>query len=139
MSKATKVAKVAKVATKKKVARVRAASAGGEILDRLWTIVCERRNADPLLSHSARLLSRGTAKVAQKFGEEAVECLIEAVAKNPANVVSESADVLYHLIVLWVASGVEPAEVWAELRRREGVSGIAEKAGRGSVTSRKIP
>ncbi|HYZ62644.1 MAG TPA: phosphoribosyl-ATP diphosphatase [Acetobacteraceae bacterium] len=109
------------------------------ILDRLWTVVMARRDADPSTSHSARLLSRGTAKVAQKFGEEAVECLIEAVAKNPAAVVSESADVLYHLIVLWVAAGVEPKEVWAELRRREGVSGIAEKAARVAVDTKKIP
>ena len=114
-------------------------SAGPDVLDRLWATVRERRNADPETSHSARLLSRGTAKVAQKFGEEAVECLIEAVAKKPALVVTESADVLYHLIVLWVASGVQPKEVWAELVRREGVSGIAEKAARAGVTTRKIP
>ena len=118
-----------------KSAAQRSAPAGADVLDRLWGTVVERRSADPNESHSARLLSRGTAKVAQKFGEEAVECLIEAVAKNPAAVITESADVLYHLIVLWVAAGVEPAEVWAELRRREGVSGLAEKASR----SKKIP
>ena len=82
------------------------------------------------MSHSARLLSRGTAKVAQKFGEESVECLIEAVAGNRDAVVAESADVLYHLIVLWVARGIRPEEVWDELKRREGISGIAEKAAR---------
>ena len=103
---------------------------GSIVLDRLFAVVMERRGADPAVSHSARLLSRGVAKVAQKFGEEAVECLIEGVAGNRAAVVTESADVLYHLIVLWVASGVQPAEVWAELKRREGVSGIAEKASR---------
>ncbi len=111
---------------------------GGEILDRLWTTVLSRRNASPETSHSARLLSRGTAKVAQKFGEEAVECLIEAVANNPDALVAESADVLYHLIVLWVASGVAPAEVWAELTRREAMSGVAEKASRG-IGTQKIP
>ena len=94
-----------------------------------------RRDADPAVSHSARLLSRGTAKVAQKFGEEAVECLIEAVAGNRAALVAESADVLYHLIVMWVDAGVRPDEVWAELQRREGVSGIAEKASR----ARELP
>ncbi len=114
-----------------------------EVLDRLWTVVLDRRNSDPALSHSARLLSRGTAKVAQKFGEEAVECLIEAVAGNQQALICESADVLYHLLVLWVSAGVHPSEVWAELERREGVSGIAEKAARrallpGPVT-RKIP
>jgi phosphoribosyl-ATP pyrophosphohydrolase len=100
------------------------------IMDRLWATVLSRRSADPATSHSARLLSRGTAKVAQKFGEEAVECLIEAVGKNPAALVAESADVLYHLIVMWVAAGVEPGEVWTELHRREGISGIAEKQAR---------
>jgi phosphoribosyl-ATP pyrophosphohydrolase len=100
------------------------------VLDRLFAIVDSRRNADPSYSHSARLLSRGIAKVAQKFGEESVECLIEAVAGNHDALVAESADVLYHLLVLWVASDVRPDEVWAELARREGVSGIAEKAAR---------
>jgi len=100
------------------------------VLDRLWGVVQARRNADPTVSHSARLLARGTAKVAQKFGEEAVECLIEATLRNPDGVVAESADVLYHLMVLWVDAGVRPEQVWAELKRREGVSGIAEKASR---------
>lgn len=126
-------------ASKSKPANKAAALAGPEILDRLWATVVERRSADPSKSHSARLLSRGTSKVAQKFGEEAVECLIEAVAKNPAAVITESADVLYHLTVLWVAAGVEPTEVWAELHRREGVSGITEKTSRGAVKTHKIP
>ena len=108
----------------------RATESGAAVMDRLWQVVMSRRDADPAVSHSARLLSRGPAKVAQKFGEEAVECLIEAVAGNPAAVVGESADVLYHLIVLWVSAGVSPDDVWAELRRREGISGIAEKASR---------
>ena len=82
------------------------------------------------ISHSARLLSRGPTKVAQKFGEEAVECLIEAVAGNHEALIAESADVLYHLLVLWVSSGVTSREVWSELVRREGISGIAEKAAR---------
>ena len=100
------------------------------VLDRLWSVVMSRRTADPAVSHSARLLSRGTAKVAQKFGEESVECLIEAVAGNRDGVVAESSDVLYHLIVLWVSCGIRPEEIWAELKRREGISGIAEKATR---------
>ncbi len=147
MTKATKTIKNPKVAkiekmpkAPKRVARrtVTAPASGAEVLDRLWSIVLERRSADPEKSHSARLLSRGTAKVAQKFGEEAVECLIEAVANNPAAVITESADVLYHLTVLWVAAGVEPAQVWAELNRREGVSGITEKAARTVVQTRKV-
>lgn len=107
-----------------------AAGVSPAVLDRLWSVVTSRRDADPMLSHSARLLSRGTAKVAQKFGEEAVECLIEATLGNHRALVAESADVLYHLIVMWVDAGVRPEEVWAELHRREGVSGIAEKAAR---------
>ena len=100
------------------------------VLDRLWSVILDRRTADPAVSHSARLLSRGVPKVAQKFGEEAVECLIEAVGGNAQALVAESADVLYHLLVLWAAGSVEPAMVWAELERREGVSGVAEKAAR---------
>ena len=121
-----------------------AAGPGAQVLDRLYDVVQQRRSADPAVSHSARLLSRGTAKVAQKFGEEAVECLIEAVAGNKAALVGESADVLYHLLVMWVDAGLEPPAVWAELERREGVSGIAEKAARPKPLAmrpgtRKIP
>jgi phosphoribosyl-ATP pyrophosphohydrolase len=105
------------------------------VMDRLWSVVLNRVDADPAVSHSARLLSRGRGKVAQKFGEEAVECLIEGVAGNHDGIVAESADVLYHLIVLWVSAGVTPDEVWAELKRREGISGIAEKASR----ARELP
>jgi phosphoribosyl-ATP pyrophosphohydrolase len=101
------------------------------ILDRLWETVQQRRLAgDVTTSHSARLMARGTAKVAQKFGEEAVECVIEATIGNRAATVLESADVLYHLIVIWVDAGIRPEEVWAELARRQGISGIAEKAAR---------
>ncbi|GCE83560.1 phosphoribosyl-ATP diphosphatase [Komagataeibacter diospyri] len=101
-----------------------------DVLDRLFDVVESRRGTDPSVSHSARLLARGRRKIAQKFGEEAVECLIEAVAGNRGELVSESADVLYHLIVMWVDAGVKPAEVWTELLRREGTSGVAEKASR---------
>lgn len=113
----------------------RAIGASSTVLDRLWNVIESRRAADPDISHSARLLSRGTAKVAQKFGEEAVECVIEATLGNPEGVVGESADVLYHLLVMWVDAGIRPEDVWAELQRREGVSGIAEKASR----ARKLP
>jgi phosphoribosyl-ATP pyrophosphohydrolase len=119
----------------KRVAPPRALGATSAVLDRLYDVVVSRKGADPDVSHSARLLSRGTAKVAQKFGEEAVECLIEAVAGNADALVGESADVLYHLLVMWVDAGIRPDEVWQELQRREGVSGIAEKAGR----ARKLP
>jgi phosphoribosyl-ATP pyrophosphohydrolase len=107
------------------------AGAGPEILDALWQTVESRRLAgDVEHSHSARLIARGTAKVAQKLGEEAVECVIEATQGNRAATVLESADLLYHLVVVWVDAGIRPEEVWAELARRQGISGIAEKAAR---------
>jgi phosphoribosyl-ATP pyrophosphohydrolase len=116
------------------------------ILDRLHAVILSRRSADPQVSHSARLLSRGRPKVAQKFGEEAVECLIEGAINNRSALIAESADVLYHLLVMWVACDVAPADVWAELHRREGISGVAEKAARAKavalrlrVKSKKIP
>ena len=110
---------------------VNTSGAGPAVLDRLWQIVEARRLAgDTDTSHSARLMARGTAKVAQKLGEEAVECVIEATLGHHDETVCESADLLYHLIVVWVNGGIEPAEVWAELARREGISGIAEKASR---------
>jgi len=121
---------------------VKTPAKSAKVLDRLHAVILDRRTADPAHSHSARLLSRGPAKVAQKFGEEAVECLIEAAAGNRVALIAESADVLYHLLVMWVATNVEPADVWAELTRREGVSGVAEKAARGRVQvagTRKIP
>lgn len=105
--------------------------AGADVLDRLWGVIDQRRaSGDAATSHSARLLARGTSKVAQKLGEEAVELVIEAMTGDRAAIIAESADVLYHLLVLWVDAELEPAEVWAELRRREGISGIAEKAAR---------
>jgi phosphoribosyl-ATP pyrophosphohydrolase len=101
------------------------------VLDRLWTTIEARRlSGNAALSHSARLIARGTPKVAQKLGEEAVELVIEAVARNREATIAESADVLYHLMVLLVDGGIQPGEVWAELRRREGISGIVEKASR---------
>lgn len=101
------------------------------VLDRLWrTVDDRRRTGSAATSHSARLIARGTAKVAQKLGEEAVECVIEATQGHRAETILESADLLYHLVVVWVDAGIRPDEVWAELARREGISGLAEKASR---------
>jgi phosphoribosyl-ATP pyrophosphohydrolase len=99
-------------------------------LDRLIATVQARRTADPSESYTAKLTAKGRAKIAQKLGEEAVETVIEAMRDDRAGLVSESADLLYHLAVLWADAGVDPAEVWAELDRRAGVSGLAEKASR---------
>src|SRR5713101_2909283 len=104
----------------------------GEALERLWRVIESRRGADPDTSYTARLFARGTAKIAQKLGEEAVEAVIEGVKGDREALIGESADVLYHLLVLWAACGVTPADVAGELARREGVSGINEKKGRKS-------
>jgi phosphoribosyl-ATP pyrophosphohydrolase len=105
----------------------------GATLDRLWEVIQSRRGADPQSSYTARLFARGRAKIAQKLGEEAVEAVIEGVKENPAALVGESADLLYHLLVLWAASGISPADVALELMRREGTSGIAEKRARANL------
>jgi len=105
----------------------------GAVLDRLWQIIQSRRNADPQSSYTARLFVRGRAKIAQKLGEEAVETVIEGVGENSAALVAESADLIYHLLVLWAAAGVSPADVAAELARREGTSGIEEKRSRANL------
>src|SRR5271168_112579 len=102
----------------------------GPALDRLWRVIQSRRGADPQTSYTARLFARGRAKIAQKLGEEAVEAVIEGVGDNPAALVGESADLLYHLLVLWAAAGVSPADVAAELTRRQGTAGVAEKRAR---------
>ena len=101
-----------------------------DVLTRLYRAILDRRNADPEQSRTARLLQQGNKKIAQKFGEEAVEAALEGVLGNRDKLVAESADVLYHLFVMWAACGVKPEDVWAELKRREGVSGIAEKMSR---------
>jgi phosphoribosyl-ATP pyrophosphohydrolase len=100
------------------------------MLDRLYSTVLARRDADPDTSYVGRLTSKGRAKIAQKVGEEATETVIAALAGDPAQVVAESADLLFHLTVLWADAGVTPADVAAELERREGTSGLAEKASR---------
>ena len=105
-------------------------SAGPEVLERLFQSILERRTADPKTSYTAKLFQRGRAKIAQKVGEEAVEAVIEAMRGDRDKLAQESADLLYHLLVLWADAGLNPAEVWQVLAAREGVSGIAEKAKR---------
>ena len=105
----------------------------GATLDRLWQVIGSRRGADPQTSYTARLFARGRTKIAQKLGEEAVEAVIEGIRGDAEKLVGESADLLYHLLVLWADTGVSPADVAAELARREGVSGLAEKRGRAQL------
>ena len=102
-------------------------------LARLAATIEARRGADPSESWTAKLLSKGPEKCAEKFGEEAVEAVIEAVRGDREALTREAADVLYHLLVMCAARGVTLADVERELDRREGVSGVAEKAGRTST------
>ncbi|MEQ9327989.1 MAG: phosphoribosyl-ATP diphosphatase [Rhodospirillales bacterium] len=105
-------------------------SGDASVLTRLYATIETRKGADPASSHTAKLFSKGTGKIAQKVGEEAVETLIAAMSEGPDALKSESADLIYHLMVLWADAGIRPEDVWAELERREGTSGIAEKAAR---------
>ena len=99
-------------------------------LEKLAATITARKGADPETSWTAKLLAKGPEKCAEKFGEEAIEAIIEAVKGDRARLASEAADVLYHLLVMLAARDVTLAEVLAELERREGTSGLAEKAGR---------
>lgn len=99
-------------------------------LDRLWQTINERKDADPASSWTAKLLAKGPEKCAEKFGEEAVEAIVAAVKGDRQNLTEEAADVLYHLLVMLASRDVDLSEILGELERREGVSGIAEKAGR---------
>ncbi len=104
--------------------------ADSETLDRLYRAILERKGADPEVSYTAKLFHRGRAKIAQKLGEEAVETVIEAMKPDAPKLAEESADLLYHLLVLWADAGLKPADVYAVLAARERISGIAEKSSR---------
>jgi len=99
-------------------------------LDRLAATIAARRGADPDTSWTAKLLANGPEKCAEKFGEEAIEAIVEAVKGDRQRLTAEAADVLYHLLVMLAARDVTLEDVSAELERREGVSGIDEKAAR---------
>jgi len=101
-----------------------------DTLARLAATIAARKGADPDGSWTAKLLSKGPEKCAEKFGEEAIEAIIEAVRGDRARLTAEAADVVYHLLVMLAARDVTWADVCAELDRRDGQSGIAEKAGR---------
>ena len=101
-----------------------------EVLTRLAATIAARRGADPETSHTARMLAKGPEKCAEKFGEEAVEAIIEAARGDRERLTAEAADVLYHLLVMLAARDLTLDDVLAELARREGVSGVAEKAAR---------
>ncbi len=104
----------------------------GAVLDRLFEIIESRRGTDPDTSYTAQLLAAGPEQIARKLGEEAVETIVAALGEG-SDLTAESADLLYHLLVLWAARGVRPDDVWRELQRREGRSGLEEKASRGKA------
>jgi len=101
-------------------------------LEKLAATIAARKGTDPSASWTAKLLAKGPDKCAEKFGEEAIEAIIEAVKGDRTALTSEAADVLFHLLVMLESRDVALADVFAELARREGVSGIAEKSARSS-------
>jgi len=100
-------------------------------LSALFDVIESRKGADAKTSYVASLFDAGKGKIARKVGEEAIESMIAALADGPEALVGESADLLFHLMILWSACGVTPEQVMAELDRREGVSGLEEKRARG--------
>jgi len=107
-----------------------AKNANADALQRLYDVIEARKGNNPESSYTAQLFADGLSQIAQKLGEEAVETVIAGASGDAAVTVRESADLLYHLLVLWAQLGIVPDEVWAELARREGTSGLAEKAAR---------
>jgi phosphoribosyl-ATP pyrophosphohydrolase len=99
-------------------------------IDRLFAVIKSRIGADPASSYTAKLLSQGKLKIAKKLGEEAVETALAAVAQDSACLAAESADLLYHLLVLWAACDMKPDEIYRALEVRAGRSGLEEKAAR---------
>jgi len=99
-------------------------------LDRLFETIAAKTGGDPSTSYTAKLLAKGTLHCAKKMGEEAVETALAAVAQDRQALANESADLVYHLLVLWAATGVQPDDVYAALAAREGRSGLEEKASR---------
>ncbi len=107
-----------------------AAKPDSAVLEALFAVVEARRGGDPKESYVAMRLAQGTEKIAQKLGEEAVETVIAALGNERPALVRESADLLFHLLLLWANAGIDPSEVFAELERRRGQSGLAEKRAR---------
>ena len=100
------------------------------LVDRQFATIESRKNGDPDKSYVAKMYGRGLNKIAEKMGEEAIETIVAAVAKDKGETILESADLLFHLMLLSSSKGIKPADVFAELAKREGLSGIEEKKGR---------
>lgn len=100
------------------------------VIERLYRVMEARKSADPETSYTAKLYAKGRPKIAQKLGEEAVETVIAAIEDDRQQIIYESADVIYHLAVLWADAGITPEDIAQELQRREGTSGIEERKNR---------
>jgi len=100
------------------------------VLETLYRTIKNRKGGDPNKSHTAKLFSKGRPQICKKFGEEAVEVVVAALGETRDDVISESSDALYHLLVLWAEMGIRPEQVWDELEGRVGTSGIDEKKNR---------
>ena len=101
-----------------------------QVLERLYGVIRSRASSDPRSSYTAALLAEGPERVAQKLGEEAVETVLAGASGDVQKTIQESADLIFHLLILWAISGISPEMVWEELESREGVSGIEEKLSR---------
>lgn len=99
-----------------------------EILERLYNVILERRTGDPKKSYIAKRLQQGTAKIAQKMGEEAVETVIAAMQKDHKEIISESADLIFHWLLMLADAGITIDQIMAELEHREGISGLDAKS-----------
>ena len=99
-------------------------------LDRLYEVILGRKDESPEDSYTAQLFANAPANPARKLCEEATEVLIEALNHNKVNLTAESADLLYHLLVVWAVADIDPQDVWQELERRQATSGLVEKQSR---------
>lgn len=101
-----------------------------ETLNKIYDTIVSRKNGDPKKSYVAKLFSKGSKKIAEKVAEEATETIIAALVEDKKETISESADLLFHLAVLWADKGVTPNDIMQELQNRMGISGLDEKAAR---------
>lgn len=101
-----------------------------DVLLALFEVISSRKGGDDTVSYTASLFAKGTHKIAQKVGEEGLETALAAVGQGKKEIIAESADLLFHLMVLWSDQQIVPADVMEELCRRQGISGLEEKANR---------
>lgn len=101
-----------------------------DALDQLFTVICSRKENETKESYTTTLFEGGQKLIARKVGEEAIECVVAGLTGTKQEIISESSDLIFHLMVLWANSGILPRDVWEELTRRQGVSGLAEKKSR---------